>query len=74
MAASPKFVMMKPRSPMRISPLTPDLKAFIDRVIVPTLVRDYLDVLLRDGRVEVESDSVTSYVSDNSASAEKAAS
>lgn len=58
----------------RISPLTPDLKAFIDRVIVPTLVRDYLDVLLRDERVEVKSDSVTSYGSDNSASAEKAAS
>jgi hypothetical protein len=74
MAASHKFVTMKPRSPVKSSPLTPDLKAFIDRVIVPTLVRDYLDTLQRDERVEVKRDSMTPYVSENSALAEKAAS
>jgi|HubBroStandDraft_6_1064221.scaffolds.fasta_scaffold933227_2 hypothetical protein len=58
----------------RQSPLTAELKGFIDRVIVPTLVRDYLDGLQRDKRVEVKSDSVTPYVSENSTLPEKAAS
>ena len=55
-------------------PLTSDLKAFIDRVIVPTLVRDYLDALQRDEWVEIKRDSVTPYVSENSTLPEKAAS
>jgi hypothetical protein len=74
MAASHKFVTMKPRSSVKNSPLTPDLKAFIDGVIVPTLVRDYLDALQRGERVEIKPDSVTPYVSENSTLAEKAAS
>jgi hypothetical protein len=74
MAASHKFVTIKPRSAVKSLPLTSDLKAFIDRVIVPTLVRDYLDALQRDEWVEIKRDSVTPYVSENSTLPEKAAS
>lgn len=38
MATSPKLVSMDRR---RQSPLTPELKDFIDRVIVPLLVKEY---------------------------------
>jgi hypothetical protein len=74
MATASKLITMNAREAKKDSPLTPDLKAFIDRVIVPTLVRDYLDVLQRDERVEIKSDSVTPYVSENSALAEEEAS
>jgi hypothetical protein len=52
--------------------IRPDVKAMIDRVIVPILVRDYLEVLRREKQVEVKGDSVTPYVSANTALAEKA--
>jgi hypothetical protein len=57
METSPKLVSMDRR---RQSPLTPELKAFIDRVIVPILVRDYLSGIaeekqISDGRQGVAS-------------------
>jgi hypothetical protein len=30
-------------TPLRSRPMTPELKAFVDRVIVPTLVKTYLE-------------------------------
>jgi hypothetical protein len=39
-----RLVTMRGRTPGKDSPLTPDLKAFIDRVMVPALVKDYLAV------------------------------
>lgn len=65
---------MRPQSASKDSPLTPELKAFIDRVVAPILVRDYLDEISREKQVEVKGDSVTPYVSENSALAEKVAS
>jgi hypothetical protein len=53
--------------------IRPDLKAMIERVIVPILVRDYLDVLRREKQVEAEGPSVTPYVPANTALAEKVA-
>lgn len=53
--------------------IRPDVKAMIDRVIVPILVRDYLDVLRREKQIEVKGYSVTPYVSANTALAEKVA-
>ena len=35
------------------SPLTPELKGFIDRVIVPILVRDYLSGIARKNRLHM---------------------
>jgi hypothetical protein len=42
MATAPKLVTMRPRPPAKHSPLTPELKDFIDRAIVPALVKQYL--------------------------------
>jgi hypothetical protein len=42
MANTPKLVTMRPRPEAKDSPLTPELKDFIDRAIVPALVRQYL--------------------------------
>jgi hypothetical protein len=39
MASAPKLVSVDRR---RQSPLTPEMKAFIDRAIVPILVKEYL--------------------------------
>jgi hypothetical protein len=41
MATAPKLVAIRPR-PAKHSPLTPELKEFIDRAIVPALVKQYL--------------------------------
>jgi hypothetical protein len=41
MASSPKLVSMRAR-PAKASPLTPELREFIDRAIVPALVKKYL--------------------------------
>jgi hypothetical protein len=41
MATAPKLVTIRPR-PAKQSPLTPELKDFIDRAIVPILVKEYL--------------------------------
>jgi hypothetical protein len=41
MATAPKLVPIRPR-PAKPSPLTPELKDFIDRAIVPALVKQYL--------------------------------
>jgi hypothetical protein len=41
MASSPKLVPMRAR-PAKASPLTPELREFIDRAIVPALVKKYL--------------------------------
>ena len=53
--------------------IRPDVKAMIERVIVPILVRDYLDVLRREKQVEAKGRSVTPYVPANTALAEKVA-
>lgn len=53
--------------------MRPDVKAMIGRVIVPILVRDYLDVLRREKQVEARGLSVTPYVPANTALAEKVA-
>jgi hypothetical protein len=42
MATAPKLVTMQPRPAAKDSPLTPELKDFIDRAIVPALVCHYL--------------------------------
>jgi hypothetical protein len=42
MPTTAKLVAMKPRSAQGGSPLTPELKAFIDATIVPVLVEQYL--------------------------------
>jgi hypothetical protein len=41
MASAPKLVSMRAR-PAKASPLTPELCEFIDRAIVPALVKKYL--------------------------------
>ena len=43
MEASTKLVQMRNRQAQSASPLTPELKDFIDRAIVPILVRQYLE-------------------------------
>ena len=48
MATSSKLARIDSR---RQSPLTPELKAFIDRVIVPILVRDYLSGIAREKQI-----------------------
>jgi len=51
MATSTKIVAMRPKSPGEKSPLTPELKEFIDRAIVPALVKQCLaeiDLAKRD--------------------------
>jgi hypothetical protein len=50
-AAAPKLVPIRPR-PAKHSPLTPELKDFIDRAIVPALVKQYLaaNEPAKDGR------------------------
>jgi hypothetical protein len=60
MVPAPKLAMMRPRPAPKNSPLTPELKGFIDRVIVPILVRDYLSSIaqkkqIADGREDVAS-------------------
>jgi hypothetical protein len=42
MASATKFVTMRPKAARPDSPLTPELKEFIDRAIVPALVKQYL--------------------------------
>jgi len=42
MATAPKLVPIRPKLPAKPSPLTPELKDFIDRAIVPALVKQYL--------------------------------
>lgn len=44
MATSPKLMTMRarPRLADKVSPLTPELKEFIDRAIVPALVKQFL--------------------------------
>jgi hypothetical protein len=42
MATISKLVPMRPKLARGGSPLTPELKEFIDRAIVPALVRQYL--------------------------------
>jgi hypothetical protein len=59
-ATASKLVTMRPRPARKDSPLTPELKGFIDRVIVPILVRDYLsgfaqEKQISDGREGVAS-------------------
>jgi hypothetical protein len=51
MATAPKLAMMKPRPAPKGSPLTPELKDFIDRVIVPILVRDYLSGIAQERQI-----------------------
>lgn len=61
MATALKLVSFRPKSPQTSSPLTPELKDFIDRAIVPALVRDYLpeiDLAKPDARMAL-SDSST---------------
>jgi hypothetical protein len=41
MATAPKLVTLRAR-PAKQSPLTPELREFIDRAIVPALVKQYL--------------------------------
>ena len=41
MASATKLVSMRPRA-TKDSPLTPELRDFIDRAIVPILVKEYL--------------------------------
>lgn len=48
MMTSSKFVRIDGR---RQSPLTPELKGFIDRVIVPILVRDYLSGVAQEKQI-----------------------
>jgi hypothetical protein len=48
MATSTKLVSMDRG---RQSPLTPELKGFIDRVIVPILVRDYLSEIAQEKQI-----------------------
>lgn len=45
MATAPKLVTMRPRPIAKKSPLTPELREFIDRAIVPALVKQYLSEL-----------------------------
>ena len=58
MASAPKLVSVDRR---RQSPLTPELKEFIDRAIVPALVTQYLaeDTLANRREDEANSDSHT---------------
>jgi hypothetical protein len=42
MATAPKLVPIRSRPLAKGSPLTPELKDFIDRAIVPALVKKYL--------------------------------
>ncbi len=42
MATASKLVRIRPKPPAKNSPLTPELKDFIDRAIVPALVKQYL--------------------------------
>jgi hypothetical protein len=53
--------------------IRPDLKAMIDNVIVPILVREYVAILRSEKRVEVTSESMPPYGLANTALAEKAA-
>jgi hypothetical protein len=53
LVSSPKLVSIKPRSAGE-SPLTPELKDFIDRAIVPALVEQYLaDVSHTAGEIKL---------------------
>lgn len=59
MASAPKLVRVDRR---RESPLTPELKEFIDRAIVPALVKQYLeeeDILAKRREDAAHSDSRT---------------
>jgi hypothetical protein len=53
--------------------IRPDLKAMIDNVIVPILVREYVAILRSEKRVEVTSEPVPLYGLANTALAEKVA-
>ena len=53
--------------------MRPDLKAMIDNVVVPILVREYLEKLRAEKRVEVANQSVQPYRLANTALAEKVA-
>ena len=51
---------LQPRPPAR-SPLTPELKAFIDRVVVPILVRDYLEGAGQQKQIAESAEGVASF-------------
>jgi hypothetical protein len=51
MATAPKLVTMRPRPIAKQSPLTPELREFIDRAIVPALVKQYLSELDRENEL-----------------------
>jgi hypothetical protein len=51
MASAPKLVSMDRR---RQSPLTPELKAFIDQAIVPILVKEYLALTKIEDELAIE--------------------
>lgn len=57
MATSSKLASMDRR---RQSPLTPELKGFIDRVIVPILVRDYLSAIVKEKQIADRREGVAS--------------
>lgn len=51
MASAPKLVPIRRKPAKLASPLTPELREFIDRAIVPALVKQYLSEL--DGENEL---------------------
>jgi hypothetical protein len=57
----------------KLGAIRPDLKAMIDNVIVPILVREYVAMLRNEKRVEVTSQAVPPYGLANTTLAEKVA-
>jgi len=57
----------------KLDAIRPDLRAMVDNVIVPILVREYVALLRAEKRVEVASQPVTPYGLANTALAEKVA-
>jgi hypothetical protein len=51
MATLTQLVTTRPRPAPKDSALTPELKRFIDRVIVPILVRDYLSAIAQEKQI-----------------------
>jgi hypothetical protein len=60
MVSSTKLVTMRPRLAPKVSALTPELKGFIDRVIVPILVRDHLSGIAQEKQIADIRDGVAS--------------
>ena len=58
---------------LKFDEIRPDLKAMIDNVIVPILVREYVAMLRNEKRVEVTSPAVPPYGLANTDLAEKVA-